>query len=187
MALTSFDIIAIGTILCCLILSAMRGMVREIFEFFGWIIALFVAYHFALITADMLLSDVEQRTLAIIGGFILVYIVCRIILALITKMADAFIKAIKLGAINRLLGAMIGATKGVLIVSIAVLICSFTQLPKLPAWENALTAPLFENLAAYAIPYLPDFLQQKVHLPHYHSKIIHINQNQPIHLYFSSE
>lgn len=177
---TTFDFLAIGTILCCLIISAMRGLIREVLTFFGGIIALILAYYFAVTLADKLFANTDQRMLAIIGSFILIYIVCRLCLSLLTQLLDTFIKTIKLGGINHLLGAVIGIIKGIICVSMVVLICSFTTLPKVPAWEKAITAPIFEQLASYAIPYLPDFLQQKVYLPHYHSKVIYINYNQSI-------
>ncbi|MDO4434624.1 MAG: CvpA family protein [Alysiella sp.] len=164
LALTTFDYLAIGTILICLALSATRGLMRELLDFTGWVVALICARMFASSVADAFLINMKPRELAVVCGFVLVYILVRIGVALIQRSLDFAIKTTKLSSLNRFLGALLGVVKGILIVSIAVLFCSFSSLPENEAWKNAQTAPFFESLAAFSIPYLPDFLKKQIHL-----------------------
>lgn len=158
--MTTFDLLALGAILVCLLISASRGVFRELVSFLGWIIALIFARFYAIFAADVFLSSLQPRSLAVVIGFVLCYIACRLVLVLVAHLLDFTLKTIKLSALNRVLGASIGFVKGVLLVSIVVLLCSFSTLPEQASWKNALTAPWFEQLAALGLPYLPDFLQQ---------------------------
>ncbi|XXQ68492.1 CvpA family protein [Neisseriaceae bacterium B1] len=165
MMLTTFDFLAIGTVFACLILSAMRGLVRELLDFFGWIGALIMARMFAVSAADTFLPTMTPRELAVVCGFVLVYVVVRIALVLVNHVLDFTLTKTKLTSVNRVLGALVGGVKGVFFVAIAVLVCSFSSLPESDDWKNAVSAPFFEQLASYGIDYLPDFLQDQVVLP----------------------
>ena len=70
-----------------------------------------------------------------------------------------------LGGVNRVLGGVFGAAKGVLLVTLAVLVCAFTDLPKTPEWQQAQTAFVFEQLAELTVPYLPPFVAEQVKYP----------------------
>ena len=60
---------------------------------------------------------------------------------------------------------MFGAAKGVLIITLAVLVCSFTDLPQTPDWRQSFSAVYFEALAQLAVPYLPPVVADQVQYP----------------------
>ena len=98
---------------------------------------------------------------AFIGVFLLARLLFRLLQALLTSSAGAA----GLGGANRLLGGVFGAVKGVLAVTLAVLACAFTDLPKSDEWQNAYSSPFFEGAASVAVPYLPEYLAKKVSYP----------------------
>lgn len=75
------------------------------------------------------------------------------------------IKAIGLGGVNRFLGAVFGLLRGFAVVTLVVLVCAFTDLPKSDEWQNAYSSPFFEGAASVAVPYLPEYLAKKVSYP----------------------
>lgn len=159
--MTIFDLLAISTILVSLIVSTYRGLIQELVSLLGWIIALIFARFFATLAADVFLSTLKPHELAVVVGFVLCFIVCRIILTIAAHLLDFALEKINLTSMNRLLGASIGLIKGVAAVTLIVLVCSFSKLPKTDAWQNAKTAPVFEQLASFGLPYLPEFLQKQ--------------------------
>ena len=60
----------------------------------------------------------------------------------------------------------LGSLKGVLVVSITVLLCAFSDLPKSSEWRDAVSAPFFESIALMGTPYLPEFLAKQVNFDH---------------------
>lgn len=165
--LTTFDLIAMATILICVILSAMRGLIREILSFFGWIIALVGARFLALDAANLIFPTLSPRELAVVCGFVLVYIAVKIMLTILNNILDFTIEKIHLSFLNRALGAVLGSMKGILFVAIAVLVASFSNLPQSDAWKNAISAPFFEQLASHGVSLLPESLHQYITLNKY--------------------
>lgn len=177
--LTLFDFLAIGSILVCVALSAMRGLVRELLDFFGWIIALIIARMLAVEVADTILPTMTPRELAVVCGFVLVYVAVRVALMVVNHILDFTLTKTKLTSVNRVLGALVGGVKGLFFIAIAVLVCSFSSLPESDAWKNAATAPFFEQLASYGVDYLPDFLQDQVVLPNHSSSLPYPESSEP--------
>ena len=158
MAFTTFDIAALLLIFVCIVISAMRGLLGEVIAFIGWLVALVAARFFAVPVSDVVFASMNPRPMAVVCAFVLVYIAARIGVVLLHQIVDLVVKKTKLTSINRLLGALLGAAKGMLVVSLIVLACSFSDLPKDPEWQNAQTAPFFQDIALLEKDYLPDFL-----------------------------
>lgn len=165
MIFTTFDIAALLTVLVCLSISAMRGLMGEVVSFVGWIVALILARALAVPVSDVVFTSMNPRPMAVVCAFVLVYIGARIGIVLLHQVLDLVVKKVKLSGINRMLGGILGTIKGVLVVGLVVLACSFSNLPQDPEWRNAATAPFFEHIALMEKDYLPDFLADQVQLP----------------------
>nr|WP_314270043.1 CvpA family protein [uncultured Kingella sp.] len=162
--MTAFDLIAFGIVFVCAAISAMRGLVGELVSFAGWIAALAAARIGAVDAADTLFPDMQPREIALLCGFVAVYVAARLLIAFLAQMLESAAGKVRLSTLNRLLGAVIGSLKGVIVVSIGVLLLSFGSLPQNEEWRNAASAPFFETLAGLGKPYLPEFLAKQSHL-----------------------
>ena len=164
--MTTFDLFAFGTILFCIVLSAMRGLMGEVFSFVGWLVALAIARFAAVDVSNFMFSSMQPRELAVVCAFVATYFAARLMLTFTHQVFDLVIKKAHLSTLNRLGGAVLGSLKGVLVVSIAVLLCAFSDLPKSSEWRDAISAPFFENIALMGTPYLPEFLAKQVKFDH---------------------
>ena len=63
------------------------------------------------------------------------------------------------------LAAVAGFIAAFAVVTLAVLVCAFTDLPKSDEWQNAYSSLFFEGAASVAVPYLPEYLAKKVSYP----------------------
>lgn len=50
---------------------------------------------------------------------------------------------------------MFGAVKGILLVTLVVMVYLLTGLPKTEGWRRSFSIPYFEYLAQSVVPYLP--------------------------------
>ena len=164
--MTTFDLLAFGTILFCIVLSAMRGLMGEVFSFVGWLVALAIARLAAVDVSNVVFSSMQPRELAVVCAFVATYFAARLALAFTHQVFDLVIKKAHLSTLNRLGGAVLGSLKGVLVVSIAVLLCAFSDLPKSSEWRDSASAPFFESIALMGTPYLPEFLAKQVNFNH---------------------
>ncbi len=164
--MTLFDLLAFTTIFACIVLSAMRGLMGEVFSFVGWLLALVVARFLAVDVSNIMFSSMQPRELAVVCAFVAIYVVTRLALAFTHQVFDLIIKKAHLSTLNRIGGAALGSLKGVLVVSIAVLLCAFSDLPKDNEWRDSISAPFFESIALMGTPYLPEFLAKQVKFDH---------------------
>ena len=127
-----FDIVALGIIVVCILISMMRGVIAEVASLVIWVVAFLVAKMFAAPFAAVALTSVQPPQFAVAVGFILLFVAAWLVQHFLRSLLTSAVSAIGLGGVNRLLGAVFGAAKGVLIITLAVLVCSFTDLPQTP-------------------------------------------------------
>lgn len=164
-AFTTFDLLALGTVIACIVVSTMRGMISELFHFCGWIISLLMARLLSAPTATIVFPAMQPRALAVMCSFVLVFMITRILQQALLIILNSAISKAKLTSVNRIMGGILGALKGILFVSIGVFACSFSSLPQEDGWRNAASAPFFESIVNGAIPYLPEIFANQVHFP----------------------
>ncbi len=160
-----FDIVVLVVILAMIIVSMSRGLIAEVVSFLTWIVAFIGAKMFATPLSEIVFSSVEPKSLSIALTFAAIFIGLYFVQYFAKNILTAAIKAIGLGGVNRLLGACFGFVKGMILVTIVVLICSFTDLPKQPEWQDAWLSPVFEQLALLVVPYLPSFMGEQIQYP----------------------
>lgn len=165
MEFNTFDVSVFGVILGCILLSTSRGMVAELFDFFGWIFALILARVFASNVASAAFPNMQPESMAILCAFVLVFILTRIFLHLLNYALNHFIHTSKLSRLNRLLGAVLGMLKGILFVTLGVFVLSFSDLPKSREWQTAFSSRFFERNVEIMASYMPTFLGSQIHFP----------------------
>lgn len=164
-AFTLFDILTLGSIVACVAMSAMRGIMAEVIAFGGWLISIIVARALCYSVAEGMFPNLQPYEMAVIISFVLIFVCMRIMLYMLNYALDYFIKVANLTYLNRFFGGVVGLFKGLLIVSLTVLACSFTSLPEKESWQTAKTSRFFEHTAQLLAPSLPDFLKQQVSFP----------------------
>ncbi|WP_416192186.1 CvpA family protein [Neisseria sp. CCUG12390] len=150
------DILAFTVIAACILMSLMRGVIAEVGSLVTWIVAFFVAKWFAVPFAEIAFKSVEPQALGVALAFIMLFAAAWLAQRFLRSLLTSGVSAIGLGSINRMLGGVFGAVKGVLLVTLAVMVCSYTDLPQTEDWQASYSIPYFETLARDVVmPYLP--------------------------------
>ena len=160
--MTIFDYLVLFVLICSVVISTLRGLVKEILSLLSWIVAFFVANAYGEILAQWLPEMVPGKTARLIVAFIVLFIGVRILMGLLTMALDAVIKASGLTLADRGLGGLFGLARGLLIVLAAVLLCGMTAIPQQPFWKDALFSPLAETAAHTVKPFLPGEFAQHI-------------------------
>jgi membrane protein required for colicin V production len=160
--MTAFDLVVIVIVAVSVIFGLIRGAVREVLSLASWIIAFLVAKTFSVPMADVLTRLVGNPTLRLIAGFVIVFVLALVAMAIVGLLMSAAIKKLGLGPVDRTLGILVGAARGIVIMLILVLLGGMTALPTQPDWRNALTSRWFETLALGVKPWLPDALAKRI-------------------------
>ncbi|TFW10281.1 CvpA family protein [Oxalobacteraceae bacterium OM1] len=160
--MTVFDYLVIFVLVCSVVISTLRGLVREILSLLAWVAAFVVANAYGEQVAHWLPEAVPGSATRLIVAFLALFIGVRLLMMLLTMAIDAAVKAAGLSLADRGLGGLFGLARGVVIVLAIVLVCGMTAIPKQPFWREALLSPLAETAARTVKPFLPGDLARHV-------------------------
>jgi membrane protein required for colicin V production len=159
---TLFDYLVLFVLGASLIISMVRGLVKEVLSLLGWIVAFVVANAYAAQLAALLPEAVPGEVLRLIVAFIALFIGVRILMGLLSMVLGALLDAGGLSVFDRLLGAVFGVGRGLVIVLAAVILGGMTALPQQDFWRDALLSPYAELGARVVKDYLPAAMAQHV-------------------------
>jgi membrane protein required for colicin V production len=164
MPITLLDGLLLGLMLVSAVLAMVRGFSREVLSIVSWGAAAVAAFTFYKRGAPYVQSYVENDLIAqlISGGII--FLVVLIVVTLITmRIADLIIDS-RIGPLDRTLGFVFGAARGILIAAVAVWFLGFFVGGREIAWiDGAKSKPFLDSLAQSLVNMLPEDLDEVLH------------------------
>ena len=160
--MTIFDYGVLAVLLLSLLVGFWRGVVSEILALLAWILAFLVArkmWPAASVWLQGLFPDPSWQYPA---AFALVFVIVLLVMGIIRLLLTHLLRAVGMGLIDRLLGAVFGLVRGALLVLIAVMLAGMTKLPKEPWWRNSVFAPPLETAVIAVKSRLPANLADKI-------------------------
>ena len=161
--MTIFDYLVLFVLLASVVISTLRGLVKEILSLISWVVAFVVANMYGATLAPMLPAMIPGDAVRLMVAFVALFLGVRILMGLLSMAAEAVIKASGLSLADRGLGGLFGLARGIVIVLFAVILCGMTSIPQQDFWKNALLSPMAETGARTVKPFLPAALTQYVH------------------------
>jgi membrane protein required for colicin V production len=159
---TIFDYLVLFVLVSSVIISMLRGLVKEVLSLVGWIVAFVVANAYGAPLAKMLPAVVPGEVVRLLLSFVLLFLGVRILMGLLTMAVEALVSASGMSLADRGLGGLFGLARGLVIVLAAVILCGMTSIPQQAFWKNAMLSPLAETGARTIKPYLPAAYAQHV-------------------------
>jgi membrane protein required for colicin V production len=160
--MTSFDYIVLLIIGISIVVSMMRGAVRELLAIAGWVAAIYVAKTYAIQLMPLLPKDIPTESLRVLASHIILFFGVLLISSLLTIALSSLIKKIGLNWLNRGIGAFFGLIRGLLIVCVLMFLAGLTNLPKDTRWTNAMFSSPLEALVKMGLPFLPETIAKHV-------------------------
>ncbi|MCC6917016.1 CvpA family protein [Nitrosomonas sp.] len=153
--MTVFDYAVIGIVAFSALLSITRGLVHEIVSLLAWVVAFFTASRYSVNVAPLLSGLIENESMRMLAAFSATFFIALLITMLVSQLLSALVKGVGLGLIDRMLGALFGVARGLVIVLFLMTAAGFTPLPQQPFWKQAVLSEPLEILTADIIPWLP--------------------------------
>lgn len=150
------DLIILSIIVLSVIVSLMRGFVKEALSLAGWLVALWIAMTFSSGMAELFGSSIKDPTLRLLAAFISLFVLSLIVAAIINFFATQFVQRAGLTGVDRTIGGVFGFLRGILLVTIIVMLLGLTTLPKEPWWDESFFMFRFEVIATWLKDLLPD-------------------------------
>lgn len=159
---TVFDYVVLGAVVVSLLIGVWRGVVSEILALVAWVAAFLAARTWAFRVSELVTFGLVDPIWRQAAGFVAIFITVLILFALARWLASLFLKAVGLAPLDRVLGALFGIARGILVVWVVVLLAGLTALPQQQWWRQAVLAPPLETAVLAAKPWLPPDLAKRI-------------------------
>ena len=161
MVITLFDGLVIGLMLVSGVLAMIRGLSRELLSVGSWVAAAVAAYFFYPQLSPYVIEYSSQisssETLADLIAAAIIFIVTLIVVSIITMRIADFIVDSRIGALDRSLGFVFGAVRGVLLVVVALLFYNWLVPDNQWPWiSNAKSKPVLDSIGQSIVQMLPE-------------------------------
>ena len=149
------DLLIIAIIIISALISLVRGFVKESLSLASWIFAGFIALRYFTPLADLLVPYIESPTIRTGSGFAILFVCSLIIGAIVNYMASQAVTKTGLTGTDKSLGVVFGAARGLLIVTMLVLLAGLTPMPSEPWWNDSAMIEFFSEMANWIKDILP--------------------------------
>ena len=157
MPITLLDGILVGFTLVSAMLAMVRGFSREILSIASWAAAAAAAFFFYPAVLPYVQSYIDNEQIAMVAAAAAVFVIALIVVTLITMKIADFIIDSRVGALDRTLGFLYGAARGILVVAVGLLFFNWLVGTNPPAWvSEAKSRPLLESIGTYLQGLLPE-------------------------------
>jgi membrane protein required for colicin V production len=131
------DLLILGVIALSALISLIRGFVKESISLLSWIAAGIVAFRYFSAMAELLEPYLADPTIRSMAAFAILFI------------------STGLSGTDKALGVVFGGARGVLIVTMIVLLASLTPMPEAQWWQDSAMVGFFQELAEWVKGIIP--------------------------------
>ncbi|HEY8118037.1 MAG TPA: CvpA family protein [Methylophilaceae bacterium] len=160
--MTSFDYAVLAIVGLSILLSMMRGFVREILSLASWVAAFFVAKLYTLELAPLLPQEIPSESLRLLAAFLILFLATLLVSSLLAIALAQIFKNLGLSWVDRFLGAFFGLARGIVIIGVLVMLAGLTGLPKDGRWRNAMFSAPLEAMVVSVLPWFPNDIAKHV-------------------------
>lgn len=136
----ALDWIFAAVLLLSMALGAWRGLVYEVLSLINWVVAFVLAQWLALDVAHGLPMSGAGDAARYAAGFVLVFIASVLVGALLVVVVRKLIATVGLRPVDRVLGAVFGLSRGVLLLLLVTVLVNMTALKDSTTWQQSVGA-----------------------------------------------
>ena len=149
------DWVFAAVLLASLLVGAWRGLVFEVLSLVTWVAAFILAQWFAPDVAQMLPMSGAGEAVRYAAGFVLTFIAAVFVGGLVAVLVKKLISAAGLAPADRMLGAIFGLVRGVVVLLALTVVVAMTPLKKSVWWTESIGAGVLSAALKGLKPVLP--------------------------------
>lgn len=174
------DFVILGVIAISALVAYFRGFFREAIGLATWVIAFWVAFRLAEPGGALLDGWVGAHSIRLAIAFGVIFIVVLIVGAIANYFIGRLVSGTGFAGTDRVLGAVFGALRGVVVLVLLVLLAGLTPVPEDDWWHQSRFMGHLEQGALWVRDWLPAGLADEIHfgdgamaLPNQSPEVVH--------------
>ena len=136
-----FDMLAIVIFAFCVIRGVFRGLIKELSSIVGVLAGFYAAYSYYMIIAKPLSQWLAKPAYANILSFLIIFCLVFLAVSIIGIVIKYLMNIAFMGWVDRICGAAFGAIKGLLIVSVLLIVFTAFLSSGTPFIKDSMLAP----------------------------------------------
>lgn len=148
-----FSIIAIC--LFSVVISLVRGLVKEALSLISWALAIYIAIRFGKPLAAMSKELIHNDGLRTLAAYFILFAITLILGALLNYLISQLVQKTGLSGTDRVLGMVFGFVRGGLVVGLCIVLAGLTQIPTKAWWQESVLIPEFKPVAVWIEGFMP--------------------------------
>jgi len=150
------DYTIIGIIVFSVIVSLIRGFIREAFSLATWIAAFWIAIAFFSPLDEQLINYISNPSVRKVAAFLALFVSTLLLGSMINFVCAQLVKKSGLSSTDRMLGIVFGAGRGILVTALMLLLVEFVHMENEPAWQNSVLVSHFQPVTVWLGKLLPE-------------------------------
>ena len=156
--MSELDYFIVVVVVVSSLFSVVRGFLKEALSLVIWVLAGAVAFTLSPYFSSFVPGFVDSPTVRL-GAVALVLFLCTLFAGgIVSQWIYKAAAGVGLSGTDRLLGVLFGVARGVVILTVLVMLASLTALPQEHWWQTSLLIEYFVSAAVWMQPYLPEDL-----------------------------
>lgn len=149
------DYAIIGFVAFSILISIVRGFVREALSLTTWIIAIWVGATYSSLLKVPLTPYIHSEMVRGGVAFFILFAITLIIGTIISFLITQIVRKTGLSGTDRMLGIVFGLARGALVVALMLLIGGLSTMPQTDWWKGSVLIPHFQPMAAWLHGFFP--------------------------------
>ncbi len=135
-----------------------RGFVKEAFSLLIWVAAIWIGLNFSREFSVFLESMISYPSARIAAAFALLLLITLILGSIIGYLLGELVEKTGLTGSDRFAGMIFGIFRGMVVVSLFIMLAGLTPIPEDPWWRESVLIPPFQALAIWLREHVPSGL-----------------------------
>jgi len=156
--MATLDFIILAIVLLSAIVGLVQGFLKEICSLLSWVLAIWLAWHYAPTLAPHLggvLSEADYGIWAARGIILVAVLVAG---SIVGFLLDRFVRMSLFSGLDRMLGFLLGLVRGVVIVALVIILAQAARVDDEGWWRQAKLVPAFTPVASLLRTVVGDYL-----------------------------
>jgi membrane protein required for colicin V production len=145
------------------VVGLVRGLLYEVMALLGWVVAYVAAHALGSQVAPVLPVGAAGSALNTVAGFVAVFVATLIVWSLLSWALRKLVQASPLNPLDRVLGAVFGLLRGVLVALVIATAVNLTPLAESPGWQASRSAAGLDRVLDGLRPLLPPEVARHLH------------------------